>query len=473
MVYKKRSLAEYSKDGIRLPPGPPPRWFWSNALPTVNIAHAFTEFVRKYGPLVSFQQGSQVIIVIGSVQAATEIMEKEGGSLMDRPRSIAAGEILSRGMRILMSSGDRFRRFRKAVHTHLQPKAMQAYRDMQCENARIFILDVLDDPKNHQKHASRFAASVILRVTYGKSTPTAADDPEVARIRKVMEVFQIVMRPGAFLVDRVPILRYFPGYGKQLTEWRRQELGLYSHQLGRVKSEMGQNKAGPSFAKTLLENIKQHGLTTDEMSYLAGSLFGAGSDTTSVAVTNVTMAAACHPLAQAKVHEELDGIIGSARAPGFGDESSLPQLHAFIWEALRWRPVVPIGFPHCAIRDVIWQGYYIPKGATVYGCHWAISRDPIAYLDPEKFDPQRWLNSEGRLRDDMKSFTYGFGRRLALLFWSFRIAQRPDAPINIHTFSDTIVSRAAPFEVEFIPRVDVAKLREMMVTAGLRVDSLI
>jgi hypothetical protein len=51
---------------------------------------------------------------------------------------------------------------------------------------------------------------------------------------------------------------------------------------------------------------------------------------------------------------------------------------------------------------------------------------------------------------------------LALLFWSVRIAQRPDAPINIHAFSDTIVSRAAPFEAEFIPRVDAAKLREMM-----------
>jgi hypothetical protein len=75
-------------------------------------------------------------------------------------------------------------------------------------------------------------------VTYGKSTPTAIDDPEVVRIRKVMEVFQIVMRPGAFLVDRVPLLRYFPGYGKQLNEWRHQELGLYNHQLERVKSEM-------------------------------------------------------------------------------------------------------------------------------------------------------------------------------------------------------------------------------------------
>jgi hypothetical protein len=36
MLYKKRSLAKHSKDGIRLPPGPPPRWFWNNALPTVK-----------------------------------------------------------------------------------------------------------------------------------------------------------------------------------------------------------------------------------------------------------------------------------------------------------------------------------------------------------------------------------------------------------------------------------------------------
>jgi hypothetical protein len=85
LLYKRHSLAMCSKGGIRLPPGPPPRWFWSNALPTVksvletsflvvdtnralSIAHTFSDFVRMYGPLVSFRQGSQVIIVIGSVQ---------------------------------------------------------------------------------------------------------------------------------------------------------------------------------------------------------------------------------------------------------------------------------------------------------------------------------------------------------------------------------------------------------------------
>lgn len=34
----------------------------------LSIAHALTDSVRKYGPVVSFRQGSQVIIVIGSVE---------------------------------------------------------------------------------------------------------------------------------------------------------------------------------------------------------------------------------------------------------------------------------------------------------------------------------------------------------------------------------------------------------------------
>jgi hypothetical protein len=185
-------------------------------------------------------------------------------------------------------------------------------------------------------------------VTYGKSVPTANTDPEIVRIRRVMEHFQIVMRPGAFLVDRVPLLRYWPGYGKQISEWHHEELELYRHQLRRVESEMvssfvfdkrmsfisfctqDQNKAGPSFTRTLLENAKEHQLSEDEMSYLAGSLFGAGSDTashatnlslqsysfvvqTAVAITVAIMAAACYPAAQAKVHEELDAVIGSGR----------------------------------------------------------------------------------------------------------------------------------------------------------------
>lgn len=34
----------------------------------LSIAHALTDLVREYGPIVSLRQGNQVIVVIGSVE---------------------------------------------------------------------------------------------------------------------------------------------------------------------------------------------------------------------------------------------------------------------------------------------------------------------------------------------------------------------------------------------------------------------
>ncbi|KIJ14438.1 hypothetical protein PAXINDRAFT_181013, partial [Paxillus involutus ATCC 200175] len=71
-LYKKYQAAPATKDGIPLPPGPPACWFWENAFPVSNMAHTLENLVAKYGPVMSLRQGSQVIIVIGRIDAATE-----------------------------------------------------------------------------------------------------------------------------------------------------------------------------------------------------------------------------------------------------------------------------------------------------------------------------------------------------------------------------------------------------------------
>lgn len=89
-------------------------------------------------------------------QVASELMEKEGAALVDRPRLIAASEIMSQDMRLIFArSSERFRRLRKAAHTHLRPKAAEAYQVMQTECARNIILDILDEPKHHIQHVRR------------------------------------------------------------------------------------------------------------------------------------------------------------------------------------------------------------------------------------------------------------------------------------------------------------------------------
>ena len=75
----------------------------------------FEKWTQEFGPVFSLRQGFNTrVIVIGRLQAAVDILEKEGASTADRPRSIAAGEILSGGLRVMhVRPGERFKKMRK------------------------------------------------------------------------------------------------------------------------------------------------------------------------------------------------------------------------------------------------------------------------------------------------------------------------------------------------------------------------
>jgi hypothetical protein len=92
-----------------------------------------------------------------------------------------------------------------------------------------------------------------------------------------------------------------------------------------------------------------------------------------------------HPDMQKKVQDEIDAVTGRERLPTFEDRPRLPFINAICKELLRWRPVVPLGMsnpprvtahakyrctlidhpaiPHAAMRDDIYEGYFIPKGS--------------------------------------------------------------------------------------------------------------
>ena len=56
---------------------------------------------------------------------------------------------------------------------------------------------------------------------------------------------------------------------------------------------------------------------------------------------------------------------------------------AFVLESFRWRPVTAGGGAHKATKDLIWEGYRIPAGATVYGpclVPWALGPEACALL---------------------------------------------------------------------------------------------
>jgi cytochrome P450 len=346
-------------------------------------------------------------------------------------------------------------------------------------HAKNIVLGVLDNPHNFRHHAITYAAAIILKVTYGKNTPTSATDPEVIERLEMMGKVTEIQRPGgAYLVESIPWLKYLPWYGRDLRlEFERRKKAFLG-QLNRVREQMQSNvDIGPSFMRHMLEDNQSHGLTETEVAFLGGALFGAGLDTTSISICTVLVAAASFPEEQAKVQAELDAVVGRHRAPTFADQGSLPRLQAFISEALRWRPVASGGMAHRTTKDVIWENYCIPAGTTVFGNHWAISRDPDVYPDPYAFNPQRWIDDKGGLRDDLKFFPYGFGRRVcpgqhvanrsvfitsALILWAYKVTLDPTKPLDDMGFMTGTMPSVLPCTFEFEKRIPETELRSMM-----------
>lgn len=57
-----------------------------------------------------------------------------------------------------------------------------------------------------------------------------------------------------------------------------------------------------------------------------------------------------YPEVQARAQAELDAVVGRSRPPNFSDYEQLPYIRAVVKEALRWKPIDPVGLPHCSIE---------------------------------------------------------------------------------------------------------------------------
>ncbi|KAG0694281.1 cytochrome P450 [Suillus ampliporus] len=465
----------YLASGLPLPPSPPTWRLRGHYVPPRTSYLTEARWIDEYGPLITLRSGLQKFVVIGRYKAAVDIMENQGKTLADRPRSISAGELFSGGLSLSFAPfGDMVRRMRRALHTHLQPKAVETYHPMQMSHAKDAVLNILDDPYDFQNHVTTYAATTIMKVAYGTNTPTSATDPDVIEINKLVSMTAAILRPGAYLVDTIPWLKYLPWYGRDLRQGFERCKNLNASHLNRVKEQMQQSNVniGPSFTKIMLESRHLYGLSEIEIAALSAYIMGQ----TSAAICTTFMAAARFPEEQAKVQAELDAVIGRHRAPTFTDQKSLPYLQAFISEALRWRPPAPVGMAHQTTKEVIWGNYCIPAGTTVFGNAWAISRDPEVYPEPHAFKPQRWSDDQGRLRDDLRLFIYGFGRRVCpgqhianrsifintlLILWAFRITLDPTQPLDDMGWMDREVGkRSCP--IAFEARIPEAELRRMM-----------
>ncbi|KAI0292399.1 cytochrome P450 [Russula brevipes] len=427
----------------------------------------------------------QPILVINSLKAAAELLDRRANTYSDRPRLIVAAEILCGGLFMaFMPNGEHLRRARRAARDGFTKSSLHDYHPILQKEAVLLASALLHTPEAREKHFQRSSASATMTILYDYPTIETENDKTLEEIHAFNDRGSEATVPGAHLVELLPWMLNIPD---SLAKWKRegkqyfqQHTALFEGLLNNVRHEIAKGSERPSVSATFIKNADRSGMSSQEMAWTVGTLYSAGAETTYTAMSWWALAMIAHPEVQRRAQAELDTVVGRSRVPTFADFSSLPYIQAIVKEVLRWRPPLPLALPHCTSEDDWYDGMFIPKGTICLPNIWHCHHDPSAYGDnAASFDPERFLDSSGKITLGQADThgeghsTYGFGRRvcvgnlvandtlfisIATTLWASNLERVRDrygkeVPLDTETFVDSgVVFRPVDYECNFTPR---------------------
>ncbi len=142
------------------------------------------------------------------------------------------------------------------------------------------------------------------------------------------------------------------------------------------------------------------------------TIFLAGHETTSNALTWTWYLLARNPAAAGKLRAELAHVLGG-RLPTVADLPQLPYTKMVVEESMRLLPPV-WAISREAIADDEIGGYRIPSGSTIVVSQFITHRHPDFWEEPETFDPERFSPDRVKQRHRFAYFPFGGGPRLCI-----------------------------------------------------------
>ncbi|KAM5544308.1 hypothetical protein V8D89_001968 [Ganoderma adspersum] len=408
----------------RLPPGPTPLPIVGNILdfPRTHLGREFAAMSRRFGDVVHLNVLGQDTIVLGSLKAARDLLDKRSANYSDRPTSVMVQLVGYDWLFALMNYGQRWRQHRRAVHPTMTPDVVLQYQAFQLDAARNLLRLFLQDPQELSSHIKFTFAAIVMGALYGIEI-REPHDKYYHMVERMGEVGEEILIPGRFPVEAFPVLRYLPswfpggGFKKWAADAKRDILNAVDYLFESSKSvTITDSSKQPMIHRILGDSASQEDVELEKMcKEVVATMYVAGADTSNAMMGAFFLTMALHPEVQKKAQQELDAIVGTERLPDFSDRPSLPYVNAIVKELLRWHPATPMGVPHRILADDEYNGHIIPAGATIFVNIWDILRDPELYPQPEDFVPERFLDSSGNLDvrgRDPADVTFGFGRRI-------------------------------------------------------------
>ncbi|XP_048701691.1 cytochrome P450 2K4 isoform X3 [Caretta caretta] len=403
------------------PPGPKPLPIIGN-LHIMNLKRPYRtmlELSKKYGPVFSIQMGCQKMVVLSGYEMVKEALVNQADAFAERPK-IPVFADTSKGYGIIFSHGNNWKVMRRFTLTTLRDFGMgkRAIEDRIVEENGFLTKDIESrkgKPFEITTIINAAVANIIVSILLGERFDYK--NPTFLRLLSLMsENARLAGSPSVTLYNMCPALGFLLRNYKILLH-NTSELHSFIRLtfIERLK-ELDKNDQRSFIDAFLVRQQEEKSNTNgyfhnDNLISLVNNLFAAGIETTSTTLRWGLLLMMKYPQIQSKVQEEIARVIGSAQ-PRIEHRTKMPYTDAVVHEIQRFANILPMDLPHETTEDVTLKGYFIPKGTYIIPLLASVLQDESQWKKPDKFNPEHFLDSQGKFVKKEAFMPFSAGRRI-------------------------------------------------------------
>ncbi|XP_020831634.1 cytochrome P450 2C23-like isoform X3 [Phascolarctos cinereus] len=409
----------------KLPPGPTPLPFIGNILQLdlKNITASFSQLCEKYGPIYTLYFGTQRTVVLHGYDILKEALIDQGDSFLERG-IVPMIEDVVKGKGVVFSSGERWKQIRRFSLMTLRNFGMgkRSIEERVQEEAQCLVEEFRKtngEPTDPTFILGCAPCNVICSILFHERF-NYNDEKFLKLMNLLNENFQLLNSPWAQLYNFLPAFRvYLPGkhkiFFRNIEEMKHFILEKVKEHQKMLDPSNPQDYIDCYLSKMQQEKDNpQSEFDLENLIMTAADLFAAGTETTSNTIRYGLLLMLKHPEVQAKIQEEIDHVIGRNRVPSIKDRQDMPYMDAVVHEVQRFIDLLPLNLPHAVNRDIHFQQYVLPKGTTVFPLLSPVLYDDKEFHNSDQFDPQHFLDKNGKFRKSDCFVPFSIGKRSCL-----------------------------------------------------------